>query len=90
MISLDDKSVETILKYLPRNQETRLLRARLNAYLNGYEYDVHGVFDGKQVIAVFQRGQLIASREFDADNDNVRDVLARMGYARARLRDSSR
>ncbi len=90
MISLQDTDVAVILKHLPRNNETRMLRARLNAYLHGYEYEVHGVFDGKRVVAVYQRGQLIASREFDADNDNVRDVLARMGYARARLWDSSR
>lgn len=90
MISLQDLEVEIILKHLPRNNETRLLRARLNAYLHGYEYEVQAVFDGKRVVAVYQRGRLIASREFDADTDNVRDVLARMGYARARLRDSSR
>ncbi len=90
MISLQDTDVAVILKYLPRNNETRMLRARLNAYLHGYEYEVQGLFDGKRVVAVYQRGKIVASREFDADTENVRDVLARMGYPRARKRHNPR
>lgn len=86
MITLTDYDTALILKYLARNNDTKTLLARLNAYLNGYEYDIHAVYDGKQTLAVYRRGTIIASIEFD-DTDNVRDVLARMGFARARKRN---
>lgn len=89
MITLTDDETAIVLKHLARNNETKSLHARLNAYLNGYEYDIHAVYDGMKTIAVYRRGTIVASIQFD-DTDNVRDVLARLGYPRARKRHNPR
>lgn len=86
MLWLTDPELELIAKHLAKTPATKPIHAHLNAYLYGYEYDVQAVYDGVRILAIYRRGVVVATRQLEIHEENVRDVLAGMGFARARKR----